>query len=59
MRRVREISALLAASNIPVAEASFRERLAVYREVGVTHLNIEPQGPDPLGTIERIKSWSE
>lgn len=33
VRRVREISALLAASNIPVAEASFRERLAVYDDL--------------------------
>lgn len=40
-------------------EGQVRERLAVYKEVGVTHLNIDPQGDDPLGTIEKIKAWVE
>jgi len=33
------------------------ERLAAYREAGVTVLNITAVGPDPLGTIERLKQW--
>ncbi len=38
-------------------EGHVRERLEVFREVGVTHLNVEPVGPDPLGTIEKVKAW--
>ncbi len=40
-------------------EGQVRERLQVYADVGVTHLNIDPAGDDPLGTIEKIKAWSE
>lgn len=36
-----------------------RERIQVFKDVGVTHLNLMPVGPDPLGTIEKIKAWSE
>ncbi|MDH3301201.1 MAG: LLM class F420-dependent oxidoreductase [Acidimicrobiia bacterium] len=36
-------------------EATVRERLGVYRNVGVTYLTIAPTGSDPLGTIERLK----
>ncbi len=38
-------------------EAYVRERLEVFASVGVTHLNLNPVGPDRLGTIERIKTW--
>ena len=40
-------------------EGFVRERIQVFKEVGVTHLNLNPVGPDPLGTIEKIKAWSE
>jgi F420-dependent oxidoreductase-like protein len=40
-------------------EGYVRERLEVYKEVGVTHLNVDPQGEDPLEVIEKIKAWSE
>ncbi len=40
-------------------EGYVRERLQVYKEVGVTHLNVDPQGEDPLEVIEKIKAWSE
>ncbi len=40
-------------------EKTIRERLAVYRSVGVTHLNLNPIGPDPLGTFEAIKAMAE
>ena len=35
-----------------------RERVAAYRDAGVTVLNVTPVGPDPLGTLERLKEWS-
>ncbi|MGI9616579.1 MAG: LLM class F420-dependent oxidoreductase [Acidimicrobiales bacterium] len=40
-------------------EGHVRERLEIYKEVGVTYLNVDPQGDDRLGTIEKIKAWVE
>ncbi len=40
-------------------DKTIRERLEVYRSVGVTHLNLNPIGPDPLGTFEAIKAMVE
>ena len=40
-------------------EGFVRERIQVFKEVGVTHLNVSPIGPDPLKQIEMIKAWSE
>jgi F420-dependent oxidoreductase-like protein len=34
-----------------------RDRIAAYREAGVTVLNVTAIGPDPLGTIEQLKDW--
>ncbi len=39
-------------------EAHVRERIAAFEAVGVTHLNVTPMGPDPMGTIERIRDWA-
>lgn len=36
-----------------------RDRLAAYREAGVTLLNIRPVGPDPLHTIARVRELLE
>jgi F420-dependent oxidoreductase-like protein len=38
-------------------EGYVRERLQVYKDVGVTYLDVTPHGPDPLGTIEKVKTW--
>ncbi len=40
-------------------EGYVRERLQVYKDVGVTHLNIDPKGEHPLEVIEKIKAWAE
>ena len=40
-------------------EGFVRDRLDVYREVGVTHLNIQPVGEDPLKVIETVKALAE
>ncbi|MEL7156180.1 MAG: LLM class F420-dependent oxidoreductase [Actinomycetota bacterium] len=40
-------------------EGHVRERLEVYKEVGVDYLNLSPAGDDPLGTIEKIRAWVE
>lgn len=34
-----------------------RERVAAYRDAGVTVLNVEPVGPDPLRDIETVAEW--
>ncbi|HXQ89978.1 MAG TPA: LLM class F420-dependent oxidoreductase [Acidimicrobiales bacterium] len=34
-----------------------QERIAAYRQAGVTVLNVTPVGPDPLAIIERLKEW--
>ena len=36
-----------------------RERIAVYKEVGVSYLNISVVGEDPLKIFEQVKSWAE
>ena len=40
-------------------EGFVKERIEAYRDAGVTHLSIAPVGDDPLGTIEKVKSWAE
>ena len=36
-----------------------RERIAVYKSVGVSYLNINVVGEDPLKIFEQIKAWAE
>ncbi len=38
-------------------EGWVRERVEAYRAAGVTHLSVQPVGPDPLGLIEKVKGW--
>ena len=37
--------------------AGVRERLQVYKDVGVTHFSINPVGENPLEIIEKVKAW--
>jgi hypothetical protein len=39
-------------------EGYIKERLAAYREAGVSVLNIMPIGPDPAEIVEKLKAWS-
>jgi len=36
-----------------------KERIAAYKESGVTVLNITPMGPDPVKVVEQVKEWAE
>ncbi len=36
-----------------------RERIAVYKEVGVSYLNINVVGEDPMNIFEQVKAWAE
>lgn len=40
-------------------EGRVRERLQVYKDVGISHLNIQPYGDDTLEVISKVKSWIE
>ena len=44
--------ALLAGTNLVGPESYVAERIAAYREAGVTHLSVNPVGPDPVKTVE-------
>ncbi|RMH73487.1 MAG: LLM class flavin-dependent oxidoreductase, partial [Actinomyces sp.] len=39
-------------------EARVRERIEAYRAAGVTRLSITPVGDDPLGTVEKVRTWA-
>ncbi len=47
---------MLERTNLVGPPAYVRERLAAYREAGVTHLSVNAVGGDPVGTVERLKS---
>ncbi|MDH3294934.1 MAG: LLM class F420-dependent oxidoreductase [Acidimicrobiia bacterium] len=47
----------LAATTLAGDEGRVRERVQAFRDAGVTMLQIQPAGPDPLGTVEKLKSW--
>ncbi|MEU9340147.1 LLM class F420-dependent oxidoreductase [Streptomyces sp. NPDC048278] len=38
-------------------EGYVRDRIAAYREAGVTVLDVTPVGPDPARLIETVKNW--
>src|SRR5215204_1734961 len=47
---------LLANTNLVGPEGHVKERLAAYRSAGVTHLSVNPVGPDPVKTIETLRT---
>ncbi len=40
-------------------EGWVRERISVYKEVGVTYLDINPVGEDRMAIIEKVRAWAE
>ena len=48
---------LLEKSSLIGPPGYIKERIAAYREAGVTVLNVTPVGPDPQRTIEQLKEW--
>lgn len=40
-------------------EAAVKQRLAAYKRIGVTYLDLQPTGSDPIGTIEKVKAWAD
>jgi F420-dependent oxidoreductase-like protein len=50
---------LLELTSLVGPEGYIKERLAAFREAGVTMLNITPVGPNPTDIVEKLKAWSE
>ena len=48
---------LMEAMTLCGPEGYIKDRIAAYREAGVTQLNISPVGTDPVGLIEKVRSW--
>jgi F420-dependent oxidoreductase-like protein len=48
---------LLESMSICGTEGYVKDRLAAYKEAGVTVLNITPVGPDPIKVVDRLKEW--
>jgi alkanesulfonate monooxygenase SsuD/methylene tetrahydromethanopterin reductase-like flavin-dependent oxidoreductase (luciferase family) len=48
---------LLEATSLCGSEGYIKERLAAFAEAGVTHVNVTPVGGDPVGMMEKVRSW--
>lgn len=48
---------LLVKTNLVGSESHVKERIAAFKESGVTVLQVTPMGPDPLGDIAKVKEW--
>jgi hypothetical protein len=48
---------LLQLTNLCGPPGFVRDRIAAFREAGVTLLNALPVGPDPVGTVAQLKAW--
>ena len=46
-------------ANLIGPESHIKERLAVYKDVGVTHLTLSAQGANSLDDLAAVKSWIE
>ncbi len=46
---------MLASTNLVGSAGHVKERLAAYKEAGVTHLSVTPVGNDPVKTIEQLR----
>jgi F420-dependent oxidoreductase-like protein len=49
---------LLEMCNLVGPEAYVKERIAAFREAGVTVLNVTPVDRDPVGLVRRLKEWT-
>jgi hypothetical protein len=47
----------LEAANLVGPESYVKERIAAFREAGVTDLNVTPVSDDPAATVAQVKEW--
>jgi F420-dependent oxidoreductase-like protein len=45
-------------TNLVGPEGYVKERVAAFKESGVTILNVQPVAPDPVGLVEKLKGWA-
>ena len=45
------------AGNLVGPESYVKERIAAFREAGVTHLQVLPATADPAATVAQVKNW--
>jgi hypothetical protein len=38
-------------------EGYVKDRIAAFKAAGVTLLDVQPIGPDPLGDVARVREW--
>jgi F420-dependent oxidoreductase-like protein len=50
-------AALLESLSLIGPEGYVRERIAAFKAAGVTLLDVQPIGPDPIGDVARVKEW--
>jgi F420-dependent oxidoreductase-like protein len=48
---------LLESMSLCGPEGYVKDRIAAYKEAGVTVLNVTPIGPDPVKIVEQLKAW--
>ncbi len=48
---------LLEATTLCGTESALKEKVAALAGAGVTHLNVNPVGGDPVAMIEKLRSW--
>jgi hypothetical protein len=58
----REAEALVPASlleslSLIGPEGYVKDRIAAFKAAGVTLLDVQPIGPDPIGDVARVKEW--
>ena len=51
------LAELLEATSLCGPESYIKERVAAPASLGVTHLNVNPVGADPVAMIEKLRSW--
>jgi F420-dependent oxidoreductase-like protein len=49
---------LLQLTNLCGPEGFIKDRIAAFKEAGVTVLNVTPFGPDPVALTEQLKDWT-
>jgi F420-dependent oxidoreductase-like protein len=50
-------TSLLESLSLIGPESYVRERIAAFKAAGVTLLDVQPIGPDPVGDVARVKEW--
>jgi alkanesulfonate monooxygenase SsuD/methylene tetrahydromethanopterin reductase-like flavin-dependent oxidoreductase (luciferase family) len=50
-------AALIDSLSLVGSEGYVKDRIAAFKAAGVTLLDLQPIGPDPLGDVAKVKNW--